>query len=197
MKYIFIFFELLSVFCNYLKYKLLFRDSKRFYIKGKSKIIGFRMISIGNFFFANNLLRIEVFGNNSTAKLIIGDNVAVGQNVHIGVNNFVSIKSNVLIGSNVLITDHNHGLYSGINQSDPLVAPVLRPLTTDGFVIINENVWIGDGVSILPNVEIGKGSIVATNSTVTRNIPENVIAGGIPCKVIKRYNTELKKWEKL
>lgn len=155
------------------------------------------MITIGNSFFANNLLRIEVFGNNSDLKLLIGDNVAIGQNVHIGVNNFVNIKSNVLIGSNVLITDHNHGIYSGLNQSDPTVAPVLRPLTTDGVVIINENVWIGDGVSILPNVEIGHGSIVASNSTVTRNIPENVIAGGSPCKVIKRYNTELQIWEKV
>lgn len=197
MKHIFIFFELISVVCNYLKYKLLFKDSKKFYIKGKSKIIGYRMIAIGDSFFANNLLRIEVFGNNSALKLMIGNDVAIGQNVHIGVNNFVSIKNNVLIGSNVLITDHNHGVYSGLNQSDPAVAPVLRPLTTEGFVIINENVWIGDGVSILPNVEIGQGSIIASNSTVTRNIPVNVIAGGSPCKVIKRYNNELKKWEKV
>lgn len=148
----------MSVVCNYLKYKLLFADSKGFYIKGKSKIIGFKMISIGNSFFANHLLRIEVFGDNNTLKLIIGSNVAVGQNVHIGVNNFVNIKRNVLIGSNVLITDHNHGIYSDLNQSDPSVAPVLRPLTTNGTVIINENVWIGDGVSILPKIVIGHGT---------------------------------------
>lgn len=197
MKHIFSFFELLTFFGNYIKYKLLFADSKSFFIKGKSKIIGFRMISLGNSFFANNLLRIEVFGDNAQIKLVIGDNVAFGQNVHIGVTNFVNIKSNVLIGSNVLITDHNHGIYSGLNQSSPIVIPVLRPLTTDGVVIINENVWIGDGVSILPNVEIGKGSIIASNSSVTKNIPENVIAGGNPCKVIKMYNFDLQIWEKV
>jgi len=155
------------------------------------------MISIGESFFANKFLRIEVFGDNSQIKLEIGNNVAFGQNVHIGVNNHVRILDNVLLGSNILITDHNHGDYSGPNQCSPLDAPVLRKLTTNGYVIINSNVWIGDGVVILPNVEIGSGTIIGANSVVTKNIPKNVIAGGIPCKIIKKYNDELAVWENI
>jgi lipopolysaccharide O-acetyltransferase len=153
------------------------------------------MISIGKSFFANRFLRIEVFGDNSKIKLIIGNNVSLGQNVHIGVTNDVRIMDNVLIGSNVLITDHNHGNYSGSEQSSPYEAPVLRKLTTDGYIIINRNVWIGDGVVILPNVEIGSGTIIGANSVVAKSIPENVIAGGIPCKIIKKYNDASAIWE--
>lgn len=160
MRYLFTLTEYITYLINFLKYKFLFKESKIFFIKSKSKIRGFKMISIGESFFANRFLRIEIFGDNSQIKLEIGNNVAFGQNVHIGVNNHMRILDNVLLGSNILITDHNHGDYSGPNQSSPFDAPVLRKLTTNGYVIINNNVWIGDGVVILPNVEIGSGTII-------------------------------------
>jgi acetyltransferase-like isoleucine patch superfamily enzyme len=68
-------------------------------------------------------------------------------------------------------------------------------LFSSGPVIIHENVWLGDGVVILPNVEIGFGTIVAANSVVTKSLPSNSITGGIPCKVFKTYNPDLGIWE--
>jgi acetyltransferase-like isoleucine patch superfamily enzyme len=189
--------EYCTILINIIKYKPFLKESKFFYVKANPKIIGCKMISIGDSFFANRFLRIEVFGDNNKIKLTIGNNVSVGQNVHIGVNNQVRIMDNVLIGSNVLITDHNHGCYAGEDQSSPLEAPVLRKLTSNGYVLINNNVWIGDGVVILPNVEIGSGTIIGANSVVTKDLPENVIAGGIPCRIIKKYNDALAIWENI
>jgi len=197
MKSVFGLIEYLQAKKNYLKYKLLFKESKSFIIKTGESIRGFQMISLGDNFYANKYLRIEVIGNNDKIKLIIGNNVSVGRNIHFGVNNKVIIKDGVLLGSNILITDHNHGIYNGLNQDNPLIPPVKRKLSENGFVIINNNVWIGDGVVILPNVEIGAGSIIAANTVVTKDIPENVIAGGNPCKIIKKYNFDLFVWEKI
>lgn len=53
-------------------------------------------------------------------------------------------------------------------------------------VTIGDNVWIGGGVSIIPGVNIGKNSVIAAGSVVIRDIPENVVAAGNPCKVIRK-----------
>lgn len=52
-------------------------------------------------------------------------------------------------------------------------------------------------VSVLPGVTIGENSIIGANSVVTKSIPANSIAVGIPAKVIKQYNIETKRWEKV
>jgi acetyltransferase-like isoleucine patch superfamily enzyme len=52
-------------------------------------------------------------------------------------------------------------------------------------VTIEDNVWLGMNVIVLKGVTIGKNSMIAANSVVTKDIPENVLAGGYPCKVIR------------
>ena len=52
-------------------------------------------------------------------------------------------------------------------------------------VRIEENVWIGAGAIILPGVTIGKNSVIGAGSVVTRDIPENVVAMGVPCRVVR------------
>jgi acetyltransferase-like isoleucine patch superfamily enzyme len=191
------FFLYVTFIVNLIKYKFRFQESGRFYIRSNSSIMGFKMISLGKNFAANRFLRIEAIGDHSKIKLKIGDFVSVGESVHIAANNYVEIKNNVLIGSRVLITDHNHGSYSGDNQCSPFEIPSKRALFSSGVVIIHENVWLGDGVVILPNVEIGFGTIVAANSVVTKSLPPYCIAGGIPCKVFKNYNKDSQIWENL
>lgn len=62
--------------------------------------------------------------------------------------------------------------------------------------MIEDNVWIGEFVSILPGVTIGKNSIIGTMSVITKDIPANCIAVGSPVNVIKKYSFEKKIWEK-
>ncbi|MEG0276513.1 MAG: sugar O-acetyltransferase [Coprobacillus sp.] len=52
-------------------------------------------------------------------------------------------------------------------------------------IVVEDNVWLGANVSILQGVTIGEGSVIAAGSVVNKDIPAHVIAGGIPCKVIK------------
>lgn len=122
----------------------------------------------------------EVDGNNP--QLEIGDRVSIGEYSHITCANKVVIGNGVLTGRFVLITDNSHGN----NTKDVVdIAPLAREIHSNGPVHIGENVWIGDKVTILPNVKIGKGCIIAANAVVTKDIPEYSVAAGIPAKIIK------------
>lgn len=115
-------------------------------------------------------------------RLEIGDNASIGEYTHITCSNKVLIGDNFLTGRFVLITDNAHG------QSTPEeidIAPLCRPIYSKGPVIIGDNVWIGDKATILPNVTIGNGAIIAANAVVTKDVPPHSIAAGVPAKVIK------------
>ena len=93
----------------------------------------------------------------------------------------VHIGSNVFFGPAVHIYTVNHPLEakarnSMIEQAQP--------------VSIADDVWIGGGVIILPGVSIGRGAVIAAGSVVNKDIPENVVAAGNPCKVIKTIDND-------
>lgn len=143
-------------------------------------------------FSSNPGLNIDIYGRNSILK--IGKDVIANYSLHIGVCHKVTIGDNVLIASNVFISDHNHGKYAGSEQSSPLVIPNDRPLEVSP-VCIGNNCWIGEHVSILPGVTIGSGVIIGAGAVVNTNIPDNVIAVGIPARIVKKFNFDTEEWE--
>ncbi len=66
-----------------------------------------------------------------------------------------------------------------------MVAPLVRPLYSKGPIIIEDDVWLGEKVSVMPGVHIGRGAIIGANSVVTKDIPAYAVAVGSPAKVIK------------
>jgi lipopolysaccharide O-acetyltransferase len=154
-----------------------------------------RNILIGDKFTSGRACRFEVYNPSSHNEIIlqIGKNVQVNDYVHIGAANSVIIGDNVLIASKVYISDHNHGSYSMDDSNSPLIPPNLRKIVSDR-VVINDNVWLGESVCVLPGVSIGEGSIIGALSVVTKDIPDYSIAVGIPAKVIKYFDFGLNKW---
>jgi len=142
--------------------------------------------------------RIDAFPQDSSERILIeiGTNVQINDNVHIAANKKIVIGNNVLIASKVFITDHDHGNYSGTNQDSPLTKPIDRKLNSKP-VYIEDNVWLGEYVSVLAGVTIGKGSIIGAMSVITKDVPEYSIAVGAPARVIKRYNFSSEEWEKV
>jgi len=128
---------------------------------------------------------------------MIGRGLAASDRLHITSINRIEIGDNCLFGSGVFISDHNHGSYKGEDQSPPNEPPVIRKLVSHGPVIIGSNVWLGDNVVVIGPVRIGNGVVVGANSVITRDIPDNVIAAGIPAGIIKRFDGTIGKWEKL
>lgn len=84
----------------------------------------------------------------------------------------------------------------GKNESSPEVAPDHREYIT-AQVKIGKNVWLAEGVIVMPGVTIGDGCVIGAHSVVNRDIPEASIAVGSPAKVIKRYSWEHHRWEKV
>ena len=71
-------------------------------------------------------------------------------------------------------------------------SPDLKDLPFKGDTVVGNDVWIGQNVTVMPGVHIGDGAIIAANSVVTKDIPPYCIAGGNPCKIIRRrFNEEL------
>jgi lipopolysaccharide O-acetyltransferase len=187
-------YGILILLINYIKTKLFFKTARiirsPFYIRGK------KYINMGKNLTTGVGCRLDAFSLKNEIVLTFGDNVQINDYVHIGSIQSVIIGNNVLIASKVFITDHNHGKYSGERVDSPTSRPVERKLYSKP-VIIEDNVWIGEFVSILPGTTIGKGSIIGTMSVVTKSIPSYCIAVGSPAKVIKRYSFEKKTWEKV
>ncbi|RKS89749.1 acetyltransferase-like isoleucine patch superfamily enzyme [Flavobacterium limicola] len=152
-----------------------------FYVEGSKSII------IGDNFTCYKRTRIEAVGKIviDNPKIIIGDNVCINWDCHIGALELIKIDSNVLIGSRVLITDHSHG---NNEMADLMLPPSKRVLYSKGPVIIEENVWIGDGAAVLPNVTIGKNSIIGANTVITKDVPPNCIVVGNPARIVKTFS---------
>ena len=129
----------------------------------------------------------EYLNQKFKPEIYIGNNVSIQKDCHIGAINKIIIGDNVLIASRVFITDHSHG---EINGNSSLVPPKSRELFSKGPVIVKKNVWIGEGVVILPGVTIGENSIIGANTVVTRSIPKNSIIVGNPARIIKSLTNE-------
>ena len=160
---------------------------KNFKIDKPSYFRGEQYASIGDDFWADAFLFLQCWddykGFKYSPSVSIGDKVHLGLGCHIGCINKVVIGNNVLMGKNVHITDHNHGTITAEEMS---VAPINRELFSKGEVIIEDNVWIGDNVVILPGVKLGQGCIIGANAVVSRDVPKNCVAAGIPA-VPKKY----------
>ncbi len=108
----------------------------------------------------------------------IGNNSAIGAQSYLGGQGGIQIGDNVIMGPGVRIFSENH------NYSDPNVLIRKQGENRKGVVIKN-NCWIGASVTILDGVIIEDGCVIAAGSVVTKSIPSNSIAAGVPAKVIK------------
>lgn len=119
-----------------------------------------------------------------------GPNIHIGDDVAINHNLVILDGAEVRIGNSVFIAP-NVGLYTAGHPID--VERRSKGLEFASPIIIEDYVWIGGGVSIVPGVTIKKGSVIAAGSVVIRDIPEGVVAGGNPCKFIRKITDEDKK----
>lgn len=114
-------------------------------------------------------------GNGDNRKL--GCNSGLGSHAYIG--KYTTIGNDVMMGPNVTIITRNHRF----DNTD-------TPMRLQGFeeykpVVIEDDVWIGQQVIILPGIHIGKGSIIGAGSVVTKNVEPYSIVGGAPAKLIR------------
>ncbi len=145
----------------------------------------------------NCYIEIPLHANWGGHHLHLGNNVYMNFNTTLVDDGHIYIGDRVMFGPNVTITTANHPI-------DPELRA--RNLQYNKDVWIDDNVWIGAGVIIMPGIHIGKNSVIGAGSIVTRDIPENVVAFGNPCRVRREiserdrvffYKDEKIDWENL
>jgi acetyltransferase-like isoleucine patch superfamily enzyme len=126
--------------------------------------------------------------NNGVGAVIIGDRTKIGlSNTIIGP---VTVGNDIRLAQNITLSGLNH------NYED-----VSRPIHVQGVstspITIEDGTWIGANVVVLAGVTIGKNCVIAAGSIVTKNIPSFSVAIGNPARVVKKYNHDIKTWEKI
>ncbi|WP_170924863.1 sugar O-acetyltransferase [Candidatus Enterococcus clewellii] len=117
-----------------------------------------------------------------TFRCEFGYNISIGKNFYANFDcvmldgGSIEIGDNVLFGPRVGIYTSNHAVDAWERTNGACYADAVR---------IGDNVWLGAGVQVNPGVTIGDNTIIGSGSVITKDIPANVIAAGVPCKVIR------------
>lgn len=120
-----------------------------------------------------------------------GVNIEIGDNFFSNFNLTILDVGRVKIGSNVLFGP-NVSLYTAGHPVHPLSRASGYEYGID--IAIGDNVWLGGSVTVLPGVTIGNGAVIGAGSVVTHDIPDNVIACGNPCRVIREIAEDDRKY---
>jgi maltose O-acetyltransferase len=123
----------------------------------------------------NGEILLQARGENSYIEINSG--TSTSNNVAIVAMQAITIGRNCLIGDNVMITDCDFHNIDPKTRHDQV--HITKP------VDVGDNVWLGSRVIVLKGVAIGRNSVIAAGSVVTRSIPPNVIAAGSPARVIR------------
>lgn len=156
-------------------------------------------ILVGDYTYYDDVNRAERFEDHVTHhypflgdKLIIGKFCAIAKGIE-----FVMNGANHRMCS---VTTYPFNIMGGGWEQ---FTPALEDLPLKGDTVIGNDVWIGQNVTVMPGVHIGDGAIIAANSVVAKDVPAYCIAGGNPCKIIKKrfddelitYLLDLKWWD--
>ena len=140
-------------------------------------------ITIGNNFSMG--VDCKFYAQDKDAKILIGDNVALNDNVTINsdLGGSIEIGSNTMIGPGVVMRASNHNF-------DNTLKPFREQGHKSGVIKVGDNVLLGANVIVLPNVVIGENVVIGAGSVVTKDIPDNYLAFGMPATVHRRIPNE-------
>ena len=114
-------------------------------------------------------------------QLIVGSNIDIGWQTTIAVGSKVVLEDNVRIAGRAFLCGYPGHPLDAEDRAKHL--PELEHQVGD--IILRKDVWLATGVSVMPGVEIGEGTIVAADSVVCHSLPAGVIAAGVPAKVVR------------
>lgn len=123
---------------------------------------------------------VRITGSGSVAELLsIGPGCHITGPLHIDLTAPVRIGAHVYMGYDVALITVNHEFGNPMQRCGPQVC---RGIT------IEDGVWIGSRVLVLPGVRLGTGSVIASGAVVTRDVPAQTLVGGVPARVIRKLD---------
>ncbi len=178
------------------------------YIQNGVEFIGTCCIEIGNSVYIFKGVRIDGKGHPNN-RIFLGNGVAIERNVDIGCleDTYIHIDDDTFIGPDVCIEGPGDikigkhcmiAAHSGIYANNHNFADPIKPIKYQGVtrkgIVIEDDCWLGHGVTVLDGVTIGKGSVIGAGAVVNKDIPPFSVAVGAPARVIKnRIGKDLAK----
>ena len=144
-----------------------------------------------------NYIELPFHANWGGHHIHFGSWIYANSNLTVVDDGHIYVGDRVMFGPNVTIATANHPINAELRA---------RALQYNKDVHIGENSWIGAGVIIVPGITIGRNTVIGAGSVVTKNIPDNVVAAGNPCRVLREvsdrdreffYRNERIDWENL
>lgn len=184
---------------------ILARLGRSVYIQDGVEFSGASSIELGD---GVHLFRgVRIDGRGQSTKICIGDGVALERNVDIGsfenscleigehtyisVNTCLAGPGHVKIGKQCMIAAHS-GIYANNHKFADTSCWIRDQGVTQKGIVIEDDCWLGHGVTVLDGVKIGQGSVIGAGAVVTKSIPPYSVAIGVPARVIaSRKSTEL------
>ncbi len=148
-----------------------------------------RMIIIGKEaqIHRGTLLHLNNITNEN--QIIIGARVFIGQYCYFSAGKLIDIGRDCLIGASC------NFLGAGHEYSDPTIPYAKARIVSYGRIILEQNSWIGTGSTIIGDIRIGFGTVVAANTTVRNSLPPLCLAAGNPMKIVKLFNWDNRQWK--
>ena len=125
------------------------------------------------------VLRDSIIETGQGGTITIGDDAYVHPRCQLNAYvTGITIGSGVLVAANCAFYPHEHGIAPDRDiRSQPLHSP--------GPIVVGDNAWLGTGVIVLGGVRIGEGAVIGAGAVVTKDVPANAVAAGVPAKIVK------------
>ncbi|MBO5154061.1 MAG: sugar O-acetyltransferase [Eubacterium sp.] len=133
----------------------------------------------------NNYIELPLHANWGGHHVHFGSQIYANSNLTLVDDGHIYVGDKVMFGPNVTIATANHPIDANLRG---------KGLQYNKDVYIGENTWIGANVVIVPGIHIGKNVVIGAGSVVTKDIPDDVIAVGNPCRVLREVGEHDKKY---
>lgn len=131
------------------------------------------------------------------SKFIIGDgNLKIGTNCLLGEYGIYNTFSDIIIGNNVITADRI-SFVTNIHHYEDISLPIKEQSSSSGSIEIGDGSWLGMNSTVLAGTRIGKNCVVAAHCVVKGDFPDFCVIAGVPGRIIKQYNKDTGKWEKV
>ena len=127
-------------------------------------------------------------GRNTILSCKDGD-IELGDNVNIGFNSEIFSGSRVTVGAHGLFAAYTY-LVGGGHEFGRVDVPVIEQERVSRGITVGENVWLGTGVKVLDGISIGRNVVVGAGALVTKDLPDGVVAAGMPARVVRHRSRE-------
>lgn len=127
----------------------------------------------------------SVFLGRGTILSCKDGDIVLGDHVNIGFHCEIFSGSSVSVGAHGLFAAYTY-LVGGGHEFERASVPVVEQERVSRGIRLGENVWLGTGVKVLDGVTIGRDVVVGANAVVTEDLPDGVVAAGVPARVVRR-----------